>query len=444
MTTVQMTEKTKTTTPAVSVEQIRQVAGKHNEPDWLIKQRLQAWDIYLEAPMPDRVRHLWRYTDPEQFLLATDNIIGPDCETEDDIGRDMEKIFEHKHHAAELICQNGCIVLRQVNPELEKKGVIITDLHTAAREHPKLVEPYLGKEVHPGHGKFEALNSALWQSGLFVYIPRGLVIEKPIHLVTTGNGHPEFLGTRLLVVVDENAQATIVDESTGNPPAPMAVNGVVELKLNQAANVQYVNIQRWKENVKTHVTQRANVERDAKLFSVWAGLGSGVVKSDIGARLVGKGAESRLQGMVFARNKQHFDYHTVHDHRSGESYSDLDMKVVLRDKARSVYTGLIRIDKNARICEAYQENRNLLLNDNTRADTIPELEILNDEVKCSHGATIGPIDEDMVFYLAARGIPRDEAVRMIVAGFVEPTLAAMPEDLRERLQESVMNRLQQI
>jgi Fe-S cluster assembly protein SufD len=160
--------------------------------------------------------------------------------------------------------------------------------------------------------------------------------------------------------------------------------------------------------------------------------------------VLGLGANTRFWGLNFAQNRQHFDAHTEHWHAEGNTMSDMDFKVVLKDKARSVYTGLIRIDKDARNCEAYQENRNLMLSDGPLADTIPELEILNEDVKCSHGATVGPVDQDELFYLQTRGIPREEATRIIVGGFVQSTLNHVPDQVKDRLVSYVADRLKEI
>jgi len=151
-----------------------------------------------------------------------------------------------------------------------------------------------------------------------------------------------------------------------------------------------------------------------------------------------------MYGLLFGSGRQHFDNHTLHHHASGQTMSNIDFKVVLRDKALSAYTGLIRIDEGAPVCEAYQENRNLLLNPGTKAETIPELEILNEEVSCSHGATLGPVSPTEIFYLTSRGIPESEAIRMIVSGYVASTLQLVPADLRERIEDFVNTRLEDI
>jgi Fe-S cluster assembly protein SufD len=172
--------------------------------------------------------------------------------------------------------------------------------------------------------------------------------------------------------------------------------------------------------------------------------GGALSKQNFGTILDGPGAQSDMYGLLFGTGYQQFDNHTLQQHNIGPTLSNIDFKVVLKDKARSAYTGLIRIENDAKTCEAYQENRNLLLNKGTKAESIPELEILNEDVQCTHGATVGPIDPLMVFYLQGRGIEREEAVRMIVSGFVASTLKLVPEDIRERLEEVVMERLEDI
>jgi len=443
MTLVQTKEQAVSPPVKAPVDAPRQVAERYGDPDWLLQLRQEAWERYSDLALPDRTAHLWRYTDPAQFVLRTEAIV-PQERRGGQAVQESHGHFKHEHHAAEIICQNGALVLRQIDPALESQGVLLTDLHTAAREHPDRVKEHLGQIVGSAHGKFEALNLALWQGGVFLYVPRGVVIDRPVHVVVTGDEGSPLLAPRLLVVLDEGAQATLVDEYASPRPAGFDANGIVELALRPAANLRYVTLQRWGEQVTAFFTQRAVVKRDAQMLAVWAGLGGSVVKADLGSALAGRGANAKLLGMSFAQHRQHFDQHTVHDHRVGDTYSDLDFKIVLKDKARSAYTGLIRIAQQSQNCEAYQENRNLLLSDQCRVETIPELEILNDEVRCSHGATVGPVDEEMLYYLASRGIPRADAIRMVISGFVEPTFLEVPEDLRDRLRSYVMERVKKI
>lgn len=443
MPTAQTQAKEQTSRPATAPLTARKIAARHREPAWLAKRRTQAWELYQETPLPDRVSHLWRYSDPAAFVPPETERLS---EASEDAGsvREIKSIFEDTEHAGEAICHNGRLSYAHLDPELEARGVILSDLRTAARRHAELVEPYLGRIVGAGHGKFEALNEALWQGGLFIYVPRNVAIEKPVHLLVTARNGLPFLAHRLLVLLEEGAQLTLEDEYSSPRESWFSANCVAEFAVAPGARLRSITLQRWGENVTSHFTQRAHVQRDSEVLSVCAGLGGGKVKADVGSVLLGRGANVQLLGMSFAQHGQQFDQHTVHDHRAGETYSNLDYKVVLKDQARSAYTGRIGIARDAPNCEAYQENRNLLLSDQTRVETIPELEILTDDVRCTHGATIGPVDEEALFYLAARGIAREEAIRMVVGGFVEPTLKAVPEDLQNRLRSYVIDRVKEI
>ena len=417
------------------------VAKQFDEPEWLVRRRRQAWATYHTLPMPDRVAHLWRYTDPKHFVLTTEDLVPAASGAP---VQEAQKFWEAEELSGVALWQAGKIAHLHLDPKLVAAGVLLLDLHHAAKEYQRLVEAQMGRAVKDDHGKFEALNTAIWQAGLFLHVPRHVKIDKPIHLIIAGDANTPFLAPRILVGLEEAAQATVVTEFVSPKDEEFAVNTVVEAEVGQAANLRLVGVQRWGERVTSHYTQRAVLARDAQLLMVWAGLGADLSKADLGTLLEGRGSSVKLLGMSFGQRGQHFDQHTVHDHHGSDTYSDLDFKIVLKDKARSAYTGLIRIEPHATNCEAYQENRNLLLSEGTRADTIPELEILNDEVRCTHGATIGPLDEDELFYLAARGIPRAEAIRMVVAGFVEPTLKAVPEDLQERLRSYIVDRVKEI
>jgi len=429
-------------TAAIDVsDAAEKVAGAFKDPDWLLAKRRKAWEVYRSSELPDRVTHLWRYTDPTPFVLRTDNVVPAEASAEDSAD---QRFWEKERLAGALLWRGNGIAHLELDPALKERGVMLVDLHTAARDYGRMVEAHLGKPTATTFGKFEALNAALWQAGAFLHIPRNVVIKEPIHITIAGANGTAFLAPRVLLVLEQGAQATVVNEYVSARDAQFDVNTAVEAVVGSDAHLRLVTIQHWGERVTSYFSQRATLARDATLLGVWAGLGAGLSKADLGARLDGKGADVKMLGMSFGQRDQHFDQHTLHDHRAANTTSDLDFKIVLKDRAQSAYTGLIRIEPHATNCEAFQENRNLLLSDGTRADTIPELEILNDEVRCSHGATIGPLDEEQLHYLAARGIPRDEAIRMVVSGFVEPTLLEMPEDLRERLRSYVMERVKEI
>lgn len=402
-----------------------------SEPQWLYKLRFEAWNFYQDSELPDRASHLWRYTDPS--LFAVDN----PADLMNELSTSLLAGNGHK--------PSGDTTLLSSHPAIEsdllEKGVVLTELTSAIRENPELVERYIGGLIGPEFGYYESLNMALWNKGWFLYIPQNLVIEKPINIRSlTGKGANV---QRLLIVIGDNSQVTIIDDNRSNgEKASGFVNNVVELNAGNGCNIKYVNLHRVAADISGLVSYRSRIGNDSAIHSIFGGFGGSTTKINAGTELAGRGANSRMDGIVFAVGKQKFDYHTRHHHTAGESFSDLDFKVILKDRANSAYTGLIRIEKDALNCEAYQENRNLLLNKGTRAESIPELEILTDQVRCTHGATMGPIDPEMVFYLRSRGFSRNEATKAIVEGFCSSILNRVPVDMAETIGGIVSEKLE--
>lgn len=416
---------------AVSADDVRAVAEAAGEPEWLATWRHDAWDVWEQTPLPDRVRHLWRYTDPEKFLIDKVTPVVPAAagQAEDELPAGMQE-----SPAGVGIVDDASLQTAWLAPEWREAGVVIADLATAASTHEELVREHLGRAVGPDAGKFEALNAALFPGGVFVYVPRGVAVQGPIHLFRRHGLDLSAAFPRLLVVVDEGAEATIIDEYS-NPGDPRVVsNAVVEGTVLPNGHLNYFNIQRLGSRTRSHARQQFLLQRDASASTVNIALGGQYNKSDIANIQQGENAQSEMIGVTFGAGSQHFDTHTEHVHEAGNSFSDMDFKVVLEDEARSAYTGLIRIELDAANCEAYQENRNLLLDPTCAAQSIPELEILNEDVSCTHGATVGPIDQDQVYYLKTRGLPEREAERLIVEGFFGPALDRITDEgLRDRL-----------
>lgn len=417
------------------------IVSRFNEASWLAESRRRAWDRFVATPAPSRVKHLWRYTDPGVFEVPVEVLQRAAAGA---LGETDTPELLTQNLAGSAVWANGRISGYHLESPLKSAGVKIVDLHDAATQYQSLVQEHLGSAVPAEFGRYEALNLATWRGGFLIHVPRGVLVQKPVHVVLAAGDENPFFSGRILVVLEEATQLTLEVELTSPSGANVSTNTVVESIVGAGSNFRLITVQRWSEHATSFLTQRAQVGNDAQFLSVFACLGGGTSKADLGVNLVGRGANTKLLGVSFGQRNQHFDHHTVHDHKASNTFSDLDFKVVLKDQARSAYTGLIRIEHDAKNCEAYQENRNLLLSDGTRADTIPELEILNDEVRCTHGATIGPLDEQQIFYLTARGMRRDDAIRMVVNGFVEPTLREVPDDLRERLAGYIAQRVEEI
>lgn len=414
----------------------------YDEPAWLVKARRKAWDAYQGAPLPARAGHLWRYTPAGRFALPDEEALAspaPSPKSTDWPGV-IRKSLDAGQLSGAALSREGQFVRSELAPALAKSEIILGDLREAAFRHGDIVQAHLEKLVGAGHGKFEALNGAVWGGGVFLYVPGGTALEMPVRLLHAAGKRKKFFASRLLVVAGEGSDVTLVDEYAAGRKEGY-VNAGVEIFAGASSRVRYVAVQRLGREARFFVTQRVRAARDADVLTVTASLGAAAMKADIGTVLSGPGAESEMVGVLLGEGRQHFDHHTLHDHREHNTRSNIDFKTVLTDRARSAYTGLIRIADEARGSEAYQENRNLLLSEGARAESIPELEILTEDVRCKHGATVSSLDPEQIFYCLSRGIPRPEAARIIVEGFVEPALRRVPENIREELRGCVRERL---
>ena len=271
--------------------------------------------------------------------------------------------------------------------------------------------------------KFAAHNAALWQHGLLVHVPKGVVVDQPLYVRVANTVEGGSLFWRLLVVAEPGSRFTVIEEyASGSSELAGYSNAAVEIVVQQGAKVEYVSLQNLSRQTWHFASHHAKVERDAELDWVAGGFGSAKGKVRIQNDLAGPGATSRVTGAYFADGKQHLDYDTFQEHISPNTTSDFAFKGALRDEARAVWRGMIRVEPDAQKTNAYQENRNLLLSKTAHADSIPGLEILANDVRCTHGATLGQVDREQLFYLMARGLSRQEAERMIVRGFFQDVL----------------------
>ncbi len=267
-----------------------------------------------------------------------------------------------------------------------------------------------------------------------VTIPRGRQVAEPLRIMRRAEAGSGPLTFQTRIVAEPESDVTIIEEAISESASTAPVASTVELTVGAGARVRYYHLQNWSCGTEHTFTQQATVERDGQLLSLLVTLGSRTTKASVETRLVGPGARSDLYGIAFGDQSQRFEFQTLQDHLVPNTASDLLYKTALADHATSIYTGLIRIAKDAQKTDAYQANRNLLLSEHAKADSIPMLEILADDVRCTHGATVGPVDAEQAFYLTSRGIPFPVAERMIVEGFFDQVIGKLPlEELRERL-----------
>jgi len=416
---------TEASVPALVFEHVAELSRTAGEDRSLLAFRNQAREALSPLVLPDRARHLWRYTDPARFLPGSD----PSTLVPTDVGPTWR--LEEPLAVAGLLA-GGALRVVEVDARARKAGVVVEDLH---RAH---VGELLGTAVPASHGFVEAINAAAWRGGVLVRVPAGVELEHPIRLRVVAG--PLTL-PRVLVLAGEGSSFEIIEGHVGGDRDGGEVLGVTEILLGSGANVRYGLVQRWEAGVVGHLTARARVATGARFQMSLASFGGRTFKADVGAVLTGDGADVETAGVAMGGDQQHFDHHTEHIHEARKTTSNLDFKVALTGAARSAYTGMIRIAPHAGGSEAYQENRNLLLSHDARAESIPELEILTDDVRCSHGATVAPLDPEQLFYLASRGLPRQQAMRVIVYGFLDQTLARLPETTRERIEALVAARL---
>jgi Fe-S cluster assembly protein SufD len=304
--------------------------------------------------------------------------------------------------------------------------------------------PLVGSLVE-ADDKLRAHNAAVWENGLLVHVAEGVVLEKPLYLRVASSAPGGSLFWRVLVVAEPGSRFTLVQELTSaDEELESYVNGVVEVVVRDGAKAEIVDVQRLSRKAWLFASFHARVERDAELDWVEGGFGSAKGKVWIQNDLAGRGATSRVTGAYFADGTQHLDYDTYQLHAAPDTTSDFAFKGALRDTAATVWRGMIRVEEGAQKTNAYQENRNLLLSKTATANSIPGLEILANDVRCTHGATLSQVDREQLFYLMARGLPRAEAERLVVRGFFQDVLDRIElEPVREALGSALEARIPQ-
>ncbi|HSL65958.1 MAG TPA: Fe-S cluster assembly protein SufD [Gaiellaceae bacterium] len=385
--------------------------------------RAEALERYRSLPVPDTTEEPWRFTDlrgfdPEAFSAAPDVVSRPESMLELDVA--------------------GLAHVGEGGIEIERApdGVVF---ETLSEDHPRLHELVGWDE------KFAAHNAAAWQAGLLVRVPKGVVVEQPLYVRVANAVDDASLFWRLLVEVEEGAQLTLIEEyASARPDLRGYSNAVAELFVGQSAKLEYVSIQNLSRETWHFATHHARVGRDAELDWVAGGFGSKKGKVRIQNDLAGPGATSRVTGAYFADGEQHLDYDTFQEHIAPRTESDFAFKGALRDEASTVWRGMIRVEHEAQQTNAYQENRNLMLSPKAHADSIPGLEILANDVRCTHGSTTGQVDREQLFYLMTRGLTRAEAERLIVRGFFQDILDRIDlEPVREALGAALESRIPQ-
>lgn len=438
-----MSETSPAPVTALSRALVEELSAAAGEPQWLRDRRLAAWEAFLRLPLPSPNDEEWRRTDIGALDLDSFGVL-PFAIQKGRPPAPLAAMVGDPAAAAGLrLVVNGVQVQGRVAAELQQRGLIFTSLSEAVAAHPDLVRAHLGTVVRDDENKFRALHGALWSGGAFLYVPKELEVDLQLVTGTWLDRDGVAFLPHTLVVAEERSRVTLVDVSGSTAGALRTfVNYAVELIPKTGAQIRYVNLQDWGRNLWEFGIVRTVLARDATVHSLMVAFGAGLVKVNVESRLAGEGGTSEMLGVAFGDGTQHYDYHTLQEHASPNTTSDLLYKAALKDKARSVFAGLIRADQGAQKTNAFQLNRNLILSEGARADSMPKLEILANDLRCTHGASTSRLNEDQIFYLMSRGLPRATAVRMMVDGFFAEIFDRIPLELiRQRLSETIERKM---
>ena len=387
-------------------------AAARNEPEWLRDRRAEAVRAFAATPLPTRVLRPWRYTDVSRLDLAA------------------------------FAPSEPALRIEGSPPDGAYAGTIEGSLGAGdARE--QLVREHLGALVPGTEGKFQAANAALWRGGVLVHAPDRAVFEAPVVIDLDASALANAaVFPRLLVIAGERAEVTVVLRLRSGD-APLLAAGTIEVQAAQAARVRVLIDDRWGADTQDYTTIRGRLGRDADLQVSSLAIGGRVLKQTVEISLEGEGAQSAIRAVALGGANQHFDFVTLQDHVGPRTASNVEIKAALAGASRSVYYGITRVGEGAAGAEANQVNRNLLLSEHSKADSDPVLEILTaDVVRCGHGATVGPVDEDALFYLQSRGLDRRTALQLLVGGFFQSVLGDVRiEGVAEELEATVFAKL---
>lgn len=429
---------------AAAWQEISRACG---EPDWVQDVRRKSWEAYVDTPLPTLRDEDWRRTDfrelqLDDLLLYMPSGIEAGCEA--DLPDSLRSHIETGDTWGGLAVQvNSEVVLTRLDDSLRDQGVVLAPLSQAVHTHPELVQPHLGKIVTPGDGKFPALHGAFAAGGVFCYVPPETTVELPIQTLIWMNAENIAVFPHILLVADQGSQVTFVERYASPTLDGQSFScPATEVVAKDGAQVRHVTIQDWGRHVIELGFQRLRVENDGHLHTILAATGGRLVKNYVDNSFAGSGVEAFHRGFFFTDGTQHMDYKTIQDHLAPYSTSDLLIKGALRDRSRAVFTGVINVRKGSKRTDAYQENRNLLLSKRARSDSIPILEIDNDDVRCTHGSATGQVDQEELFYVMAHGLNKNDAARMLVEGFFSEVIEHTPLDgVRAQLADRVHEKM---
>lgn len=450
-------------TSTLTRERVDELTSKRREPDWLKAQRVSAMERYLQTPNPVAKQDEWRKTLVETLDLSslTPLVAGTADSAKLSKSPYIEKVKSIFPKRAGLVIDTGdASVALELDKDLAAKGVVFTTIDNAIDKHAELVKKYLDSHEEGEESKFSLLAKALFNGGVFLYVPKDIEVKEPFIIVNgfTKEGAGQAIFPRLILVSDRNARVDVVNvltsfgaesklekkeaeakaaaegkatEAKKATPRKRTINwslsnAVVEIHALDGSTIKYLELTNFADDVFSVVHNANTVKRDATVYTLSVGLSGGQLKADLFTTLKERGANAEVMGIVFGDDDEHLSYNTIQNHDAPDTTSHINFRVALKDRAVSAYQGNIKVANAAQRTDAFQSNKNLLLGKDAQADSIPRLEILADDVKCSHGATVGPVDKNQVFYLMTRGLDEKTAEELVVSGFFNTVLETCP------------------
>ena len=430
------------TTTGFSKATVEALSAHKAEPGWMREKRLLAWRVFDETPLP-----LWRRTDVS--ALPLDQLVPYHAPTVTDdcfsaLPVEIRLAQDERWRSGIVLQRDSVAVCSSLSKDLEAQGVVLTDMDTAVQKYPDLVKEYMNKAIATGEDKFTALHTAFWSGGALLYVPQNVEITLPIVSLNWADTPGLAFFSHTLIIAERGSRLSFLEEfgSPATPARQSLHSGLVEIFVGEGADVSYAEVQNWGPGFFSLTNKKAIIRRDATMRWVGAHLGAKLSHGRVHTTLDEPGASMYMLGVYLATDRQHMDIDSFTDHVAPHTMGDVLYRGIIHDRARTTFQGLIKVERAAQQTDSYLANHNLLLSPKARADSIPTLEIEANDVRCTHGATVGQLDEEQLFYMRCRGLTRPEAERLIIAGFVQPVLDRIPEGgLRARVTAAVHAKL---
>jgi Fe-S cluster assembly protein SufD len=419
------------------------VAGRaiSGAPAFWSERQAKAREVFEALSWPTEKDEPWRYSPIESVKLDKYDYSAPAKPA----SPQFKTMLERHQVSARIVLMNDHLIVADLDETLKKSGVYIADLRTTLKERPELLEKrFMTEAVTPQFSKFAALHGALVSQAVVIHVPRNVTVEKPLEVLNAVEGERVVVCPHLLFVAEENAEVSFINSyGVANDANTGLCVGAMELFVGANARVNFVTMNNWGDKMRHFEVQRHIAERGAQVKNLVMSLGGLYTRMNVEAVVNGEGVSSEMLGLCVATGRQHFDCRTFQDHKAPAAFSDVLYKNALLDRASTIFSGMIRVAEGAQKTDAYQTNRNMILSNDAQAFAMPGLEIQANDVKCSHGATVGQIEYEHLFYLMSRGIPKSEAEKLIVFGFFDEVLNRLPipaiqDSIRDRIGEKVL------